>query len=64
MLVHGCAGLEILDAIAFRQDDFAVLVEGHAHAGNLPVGADLFDGSFNIGDDFFKRCAAGFHDRS
>ena len=53
--VHGRAGIEVLDPVAFGQDDVPVLVDRHAHAGNLPVGTDLFDGAFNVGDDFLLR---------
>ena len=53
--VHRRAGIEVLDPVSFGQDDVPVFVDRHAHAGNLPVGTDLFDGAFNVGDDFLLR---------
>ena len=45
------AGGKVLDAVALAEKDFPVLVEGHAHAGNLPVLHDLADGGFDVGDN-------------
>ena len=50
--VDGNARLETLHTVAFRQDYFSVLVHRNAHARNLPVGHDLGDGPFHVGDDF------------
>ena len=51
MRVDGCAAVVALHAVALAEQDVPVFIEGHAQAGNLPVGAYLLDGLFDVGEN-------------